>query len=61
MTGARGGVIGMKKEQSIAVMRTHMPMRYEPSEVDPWINAVLIRASSPRRADSIAQVLRPVA
>ena len=31
MTGARGGVIGMKKEQSIAVMRTHMPMRYEPA------------------------------
>ena len=61
MTGARGGVIGMKKEQSIAVMRTHMPMRYEPSEVDPWINAVLIRATAPRRADSIAQVLRPVA
>ena len=29
MTGARGGVIGMKKEQSIAVMRTHMPMRYD--------------------------------
>jgi metallophosphoesterase (TIGR00282 family) len=61
MTGARGGVIGMKKEQSIAVMRTHMPMRYEPSDVDPWLNAVLIRASSARRADSIAQVLRPVA
>ena len=53
MTGARGGVIGMKKEQSIAVMRTHMPMRYEPSEVDPWINAVLIRTSAPapRRLD----------
>src|SRR3954471_20629605 len=32
MTGARGGVIGMKREQSIAVMRTHMPMRYEPSD-----------------------------
>jgi metallophosphoesterase (TIGR00282 family) len=61
MTGARGGVIGMKKEQSIAVMRTHMPMRYEPSDVDPWINAVLIEASAPRRADAIAQVLRPVA
>src|ERR671920_1489951 len=58
MTGARGGVIGMKKEQSIAVMRTHMPMRYEPSDVDPWINAVLIRASAPRRADAIEQVLR---
>ena len=59
MTGARGGVIGMKKEQSIAVMRTHMPMRYEPSEVDPWLNAVLIRRSAPRRADAIEQVLRP--
>jgi 2',3'-cyclic-nucleotide 2'-phosphodiesterase len=59
MTGARGGVIGMKKEQSIAVMRTHMPMRYEPSEVDPWLMAVVIRASAPRRADSIEQILRP--
>ena len=60
MTGARGGVIGMKREQSIAVMRTHMPIRYEPSEVDPWLNGVLIRASRPRRADEIVQVLRPL-
>jgi 2',3'-cyclic-nucleotide 2'-phosphodiesterase len=60
MTGARGGVIGMKREQSIAVMRTHMPMRYEPSDEDPWLNAVLIRASRPRRADEIMQVLRPL-
>ena len=29
MTGARGGVIGVKREQSIAVMRTHMPQRYD--------------------------------
>ena len=60
MTGARGGVIGMKREQSIAVMRTHMPMRYEPSTDDPWLNAVLIEASAPRRADAIVQILRPV-
>jgi metallophosphoesterase (TIGR00282 family) len=60
MTGARGGVIGMKKEQSIAVMRTHMPMRYEPSDEDPWLNAVLIRAGSGGRAESIEQVLRPL-
>jgi metallophosphoesterase (TIGR00282 family) len=58
MTGARGGVIGMKKEQSIAVMRTHMPIRYEPSDEDPWLNAVLIRATRPRRADEISQILR---
>jgi metallophosphoesterase (TIGR00282 family) len=60
MTGARGGVIGMKKEQSIAVMRTHMPMRYEPSDEDPWLNAVLVRATEARRADAIEQVLRPL-
>jgi len=57
MTGARGGVIGMKKEQSIAVMRTHMPMRYEPSEVDPWLMGVLIETDG-RRATAISQVLR---
>jgi len=59
MTGARGGVIGVRREQSIAVMRTHMPMRYEPSDEDPWLNGVLIRASAPRRADEITQILRP--
>ena len=59
MTGARGGVIGVRREQSIAVMRTHMPMRYEPSEEDPWLNAVVIRAGRARRADSIESVLRP--
>ena len=59
MTGARGGVIGVKREQSIAVFRSHMPMRYDSSDEDPWINAVLIRASQPRRADSIEQILRP--
>ena len=58
MTGARGGVIGVRREQSIATMRTHMPIRYEPSEEDPWINAVLIRASQTRRADAIVQILR---
>lgn len=58
MTGARGGVIGMKREQSIAVMRTHMPMRYEPSDEDPWLNAVLIRSDGPRRAAEISQILR---
>jgi metallophosphoesterase (TIGR00282 family) len=60
MTGARGGVIGMKKEQSIAVMRTHMPMRYEPSDEDPWLNAVLIRSEG-RRATEISQILRSAA
>ena len=58
MTGARGGVIGVRKEQSIAVMRTHMPQRYDAADEDPWLMAVLIRASAPRRADAIEPVFR---
>jgi 2',3'-cyclic-nucleotide 2'-phosphodiesterase len=58
MTGARGGVIGVRREQSIAVMRTHMPMRFDAADEDPWVNAVLIRAAPGRRAASIELVLR---
>jgi calcineurin-like phosphoesterase len=60
MTGARGGVIGVRREQSIAVMRTHMPQRYDPAEEDPWINAVLVRCDANGRAAGIEQILRPV-
>jgi len=59
MTGARGGVIGVRREQSIAVMRTQMPMRYDSADEDPWLMGVLIRASGPRRAGSIEPLLRP--
>jgi metallophosphoesterase (TIGR00282 family) len=60
MTGARGGVIGVRREQSIAVMRTHMPQRYDPAEEDPWINAVLIVCGSNGEATSIEPILRPL-
>jgi 2',3'-cyclic-nucleotide 2'-phosphodiesterase len=60
MTGARGGVIGVRREQSIAVMRTHMPQRYDPAEEDPWINAVLIQCGLPGHATSIEPILRPL-
>jgi 2',3'-cyclic-nucleotide 2'-phosphodiesterase len=58
MTGARGGVIGVRREQSIAVMRTHMPQRYDAADEDPWINAVVVRANG-RAAESIEPLLRP--
>src|SRR5213595_3895977 len=32
MTGPRGGVIGVKREVSIAGLRTHMPMRYDAAD-----------------------------
>ncbi len=62
MTGARGGVIGVKREQSISVFRTQMPQRYDSSDEDPWLMAVVIRTgagSRPSRAESIETILRP--
>jgi 2',3'-cyclic-nucleotide 2'-phosphodiesterase len=58
MTGARGGVIGVRREQSITMMRTHMPQRFDAADEDPWMNAVVVRANG-RGADSIEQLLRP--
>jgi metallophosphoesterase (TIGR00282 family) len=62
MTGARGGVIGVRREQSIAVFRSHMPMRYDSADEDPWLMAVVVRTaagSRPSRAESIEPILRP--
>ena len=59
MTGARGGVIGVKRELAIRSMLTRMPVRFETSEEDPWLMGVLISCSAPLRADSIEQVLMP--
>ncbi len=59
MTGPRGGVIGVKRELALQALITQMPVRFETSEEDPWLNGVLIRCSQPLRADSIEQVLMP--
>jgi hypothetical protein len=59
MTGPRGGVIGVKREQAIESLLTQMPVRFETSEEDPWLMGVLIRCEAPLRADSIEQVLMP--
>jgi 2',3'-cyclic-nucleotide 2'-phosphodiesterase len=60
MTGPRGGVLGVKKEQSIHSLRTHMNVRFDTSEDDPWLNGVVIRCSEqPLRAAAIEQVLEP--
>ncbi len=59
MTGPRGGVIGVKREQAITSMITQMPIRFETSSEDPWLNGVVIRAGESMRAESIEQVLLP--
>jgi hypothetical protein len=60
MTGPRGGVIGVKREQALEAMATRMPIRFETSSEDPWLNGVLITASAePMRAVAIEQLLEP--
>lgn len=59
MTGPRGGVIGVRREQAIAGFVTHMKQHFETSDDDPWLMGVVIRCSQPGRADSIEPVLVP--
>jgi hypothetical protein len=59
MTGPRGGVIGVKREQAIESMVTRMPVRFQTSTEDPWLNGVLVTATEPRRATAIEPVLEP--
>jgi 2',3'-cyclic-nucleotide 2'-phosphodiesterase len=60
MTGPRGGVIGVRKEQAIESLRTHMSVRFDTSDEDPWLMAVLVScAAEPRRAVGIEQLMLP--
>jgi 2',3'-cyclic-nucleotide 2'-phosphodiesterase len=59
MTGPRGGVIGVKREQALERFVTMMPVKFETSDDDPWLNAVLIEADGSGRATSIEQLLVP--
>jgi hypothetical protein len=38
---------------------TKMPVKFETSTEDPWLNGVLVRAGEPMRATAIEQVLEP--
>ncbi|HEV2075635.1 MAG TPA: YmdB family metallophosphoesterase, partial [Thermoleophilaceae bacterium] len=59
MTGPRGGVIGVKREQAVERFRTMMPVRFETSAEDPWLNAVLVDSDPDGRAVSVKQLLVP--
>jgi metallophosphoesterase (TIGR00282 family) len=58
MTGPRGGVIGVKRDQAVEALVTWLPVKFETSEEDPWLMGVLITASQPMRADAIEPVLQ---
>jgi len=59
MTGPRGGVIGIKREQALESLSRQMPVRFETAEEDPWLMAVLVTAVEPMRAESIEPILLP--
>jgi 2',3'-cyclic-nucleotide 2'-phosphodiesterase len=60
MTGPRGGVIGVKREQALERFLTLTQVRFETSDEDPWLNAVLVEAEGEGRATRIAQLLLPL-
>jgi metallophosphoesterase (TIGR00282 family) len=60
MTGARGGVIGVVKEQAMRRFVTYTHVKLETAEDDPWLNAVLVEAGDDGRATAMTQVLEPL-
>jgi metallophosphoesterase (TIGR00282 family) len=59
MTGPRGGVIGVKREQALERFLTLTQVRFETSGEDPWLNAVVVEGDSDGRAVAIEQLLLP--
>jgi 2',3'-cyclic-nucleotide 2'-phosphodiesterase len=59
MTGARGGVIGVKREQIIQRFLTQMPVRFETATEDPWIMGCLVTSERPGLASAIEPILLP--
>jgi 2',3'-cyclic-nucleotide 2'-phosphodiesterase len=59
MTGARNGVIGVKREQALERFIKLTNVRFETADEEPWLNAVLVEADGEGRATSIDQLLLP--
>jgi 2',3'-cyclic-nucleotide 2'-phosphodiesterase len=59
MTGPRGGVIGVKREQVLERFKTMMPVKFETSDEDPWVMGVAVEAGEDGRARSIEPILLP--
>ncbi len=59
MTGARGGVIGVRKEQILERFMTQMPVKFDTATDDVWIMAVVVETGEHGLAQSIEQVMVP--
>ncbi len=60
MTGARGGVIGVRKEQAIKSLIDQMSVRFDTSDEDLWLMGALVRCEG-SRATAIEPVRRSFA
>ncbi|MEX0993113.1 MAG: TIGR00282 family metallophosphoesterase [Solirubrobacterales bacterium] len=60
MTGARGGVIGVRKEQILERFLTQMPIKFETATDDVWIMGCVVQARSDGLAESIEPVMEPI-
>jgi metallophosphoesterase (TIGR00282 family) len=59
MTGPRGGVIGVKREQALERFLSLTNVRFETADEDPWLNALLVEADGDGRATAVEQLLLP--
>jgi metallophosphoesterase (TIGR00282 family) len=59
MTGARGGVIGVKKEQALERFLTQLPVKFETSTEDVWIMGCVVESADHGLARSIEAVMVP--
>jgi metallophosphoesterase (TIGR00282 family) len=59
MTGARGGVIGVQKEQILERFLTQLPVKFETATEDVWLMGCVVEATDQGLAQSIEQVLEP--
>jgi 2',3'-cyclic-nucleotide 2'-phosphodiesterase len=59
MTGPKDGVIGVKRELALERFISMTNVRFETSDGDPWLNAVLIEADGDGRATAVEQLLIP--
>jgi hypothetical protein len=61
MTGSMDSVLGVKKELAIQKFLTHMPVRFEPSDLNPRLHAVVVTIDPERRiAREIQRVSSPM-
>jgi metallophosphoesterase (TIGR00282 family) len=59
MTGSRGGVIGVKREQIIERFLTQMPVKFETAVEDPWVMGCVIDVREDGLASRFEQVMVP--